>query len=194
MSALYRAVKEAVPVRMAAERYGVRVNAAGMALCPFHNDRRPSLKVDERFHCFACGADGDVFDFTARLFGLSRFEAAEKLAKDFCLAVPERPPALRRPEKQARLVPVRRMTFTADEAAFWRLLLRVRKAMQRVKKERAPQTPDEEPDSLWAEALKELPAFEELMDSYLAATLKKRVGMINGYGKKVLELEQLFSR
>ena len=35
------------------------------------------MKVDTRFHCFGCGADGDVIDFTARLYGLSPKEAAE---------------------------------------------------------------------------------------------------------------------
>ena len=37
------------------------------------------MKVDARFHCFGCGADGDVIDFTARLYDLSPKEAAEKL-------------------------------------------------------------------------------------------------------------------
>ena len=34
-----------------------------MACCPFHDDRHPSMKVDRRFHCFACQGDGDVIDF-----------------------------------------------------------------------------------------------------------------------------------
>ena len=38
---------------------------------------------DRRFHCFGCGEDGDVIDFTAKLFDLSSKEAAEKLAQDF---------------------------------------------------------------------------------------------------------------
>ena len=41
------------------------------------------MKIDRRFHCFGCQADGDVIDFTARLFGLSSKEAALKLAEDF---------------------------------------------------------------------------------------------------------------
>ena len=41
------------------------------------------MKVDSRFHCFGCGADGDVIDFTAKLFQLSLRQAAEKLATDF---------------------------------------------------------------------------------------------------------------
>ena len=45
------------------------------------------MKVDSRFHCFGCGADGDVIDFTAKLFQLSLRQAAEKLAADFGLSV-----------------------------------------------------------------------------------------------------------
>ena len=41
-----------------------------MIACPFHNDRTPSMKVDKRFHCFGCGADGDAVDFVSRLFEL----------------------------------------------------------------------------------------------------------------------------
>ena len=44
------------------------------------------MKVDSRFHCFGCGADGDVIDFTAKLFQLSLRQAAEKLAADFGLS------------------------------------------------------------------------------------------------------------
>ena len=54
-----------------------------MACCPFHDDKHPSMKVDRRFHRFGCQADGDVIDFTARLFGLNKKEAALKLAEDF---------------------------------------------------------------------------------------------------------------
>ena len=43
------------------------------------------MKLDRRFHCFGCGADGDVIDFAARLYNLSPKEAAEKLAQDFGL-------------------------------------------------------------------------------------------------------------
>ncbi len=47
-----------------------------MACCPFHNDKTPSLKLDRRYHCFGCGADGDVIDFAAALYGLGKKEAA----------------------------------------------------------------------------------------------------------------------
>ena len=65
-----------------------------MACCPFHDDKNPSMKVDQRFHCFGCGKDGDVIDFTAKLFDLSPKEAAEKLAQDFGLIYDGQAPPL----------------------------------------------------------------------------------------------------
>jgi DNA primase len=70
-----------------------------MACCPFHEDHHPSMKLDERFHCFGCGADGDVIDFAARLFRLPVKEAAERLAADFGIA-PGIPTRLLRQERK----------------------------------------------------------------------------------------------
>ena len=80
---IYEKAKSLVTAREAAEHYGLTVNRHGMALCPFHDDHNPSMKLDDRFHCFGCGEDGDVIDFTAKFFNLSLPEAAEKLVKDF---------------------------------------------------------------------------------------------------------------
>ena len=71
MSLLFTQVKSQVTTRQAAERYGVPVNRSGMAYAPFHDDRHPSMKIDERFYCFGCHTTGDVIDFTAKLFDLS---------------------------------------------------------------------------------------------------------------------------
>ena len=67
----FESVKAAVPLRQAAETYGLSVSRNGMTCCPFHEDRHPSMKLNEDyFFCFGCGASGDVIDFTARLFGI----------------------------------------------------------------------------------------------------------------------------
>ena len=80
---VFESVKENVTARQAAEMYGIRVNRNGMACCPFHDDKNPSMKVDKRFHCFGCQEDGDVIDFVAKLYGLNSLGAAVKLAADF---------------------------------------------------------------------------------------------------------------
>ena len=88
---LFETVNAGVGIREAAMLYGLEVDRRNMALCPFHNDRHPSLLVaDDHYHCFACGEHGDVIDLTAGLFDLRPYEAARKLASDFQLS-PDKP-------------------------------------------------------------------------------------------------------
>ena len=90
---IFEIVKENVNLREAAELYGIDVNRYGMALCPFHNDRHPSLYVaDDHYYCFACGEHGDVIGFVGKLFQLSPYNAARKLMADFHLS-PDKPPS-----------------------------------------------------------------------------------------------------
>lgn len=54
------------------------------ALCPFHTERTPSFVVSperQLFHCFGCGASGDVFAFIMKLENMSFPEAARLLAE-----------------------------------------------------------------------------------------------------------------
>ena len=51
-------------------------------LCPFHADKSPSFTVNDDkglFHCFGCGASGDVIDFVMQLDGLTFRDATEYL-------------------------------------------------------------------------------------------------------------------
>ena len=90
---IFEIVKENVNLREAAELYGIDVNRYSKALCPFHNDRHPSLYVaDNHYYCFTCGEHGDVIDFVGRLFQLSPYDAARKLMADFHLS-PDKPPS-----------------------------------------------------------------------------------------------------
>ena len=90
---IYETVKDNVSLREVAQRYGIDVNRYSKALCPFHNDRHPSLYVaDDHYYCFACGKHGDVIDFVGRLFQLSPYDAARKLLADFHLS-PDKPPS-----------------------------------------------------------------------------------------------------
>lgn len=91
---IFEIVKAAVTVRDAAEHYGLKVSRNYLVCCPFHDDRHPSMKLNvDYFYCFSCGAKGDVIDFVARLFGLSSYEAAKKLAYDFGID-PDKPPSV----------------------------------------------------------------------------------------------------
>ena len=116
---VFEVVKQSVAVREAAEMYGIAVGRGGMACCPFHDDRHPSLKLNEDyFYCFGCGATGDVIDFTARLYDLSPKEAAEKLAQDFGLAYDSKAPIRRNYVRQKSEVQLRK----ENREHAWRVL------------------------------------------------------------------------
>ena len=92
----------------------IRKGREFLGVCPFHNDTKPSLSVvDEKnfYHCFACGAHGDVITFTMEIEGLSFPEAVEKLAGLANLEVPRGSPEAR--EREA----VRKTLNDAMEAA-----------------------------------------------------------------------------
>lgn len=64
------------------------------ALCPFHDDHRPSLNVipsKQIFHCFVCGTGGDVFSFVQRFHKMEFREALEFLAEKFGVPLTRRP-------------------------------------------------------------------------------------------------------
>lgn len=83
---IYETVKQSVSVPQAASFYGLRTNRSGMCRCPFHSDHEPSMKLyPDHYHCFACGAHGDVIGLAAGLIHLSPMEAAKKLTADFVI-------------------------------------------------------------------------------------------------------------
>ena len=55
-----------------------------VCLCPFHNEKTPSCHIHpdkEYFHCFGCGAGGDVITFTMKYNNLDYWEAVKLLAE-----------------------------------------------------------------------------------------------------------------
>jgi DNA primase len=72
------AVRRGNPIETVVAASGVELMQRGqgfMGRCPFHDDSTASLSVGgvpDRFHCFGCGAGGDVVDYVARFTGLVR--------------------------------------------------------------------------------------------------------------------------
>ena len=115
---IYEKAKSLVTAREAAEHYGLTVNRYGI------------MKLDDRFHCFGCGEDGDVIDFTAKLFQLTLREAAEKLIEDFSDGefIPDAPSPPKPPDPAIRCHNV---------------LLDLEVRLHRQKRETAPQSMDD---------------------------------------------------
>ena len=173
---IFETVKAAVTVRQAAEHYGLKINRSGMICCPFHDDRHPSLKLNEDyFYCFGCGAKGDVIDFVARLFGLSSYEAAQKLAYDFGID-PDKPPTAAALEKPK--YPLAR-AFRQEELHCQRVLCDYLHLLERWKVQYAPNSPDEVLDDRFVEACQMLDRIEYLADILAFAELEVRVKTVD---------------
>jgi len=96
MGTLFAEIRQRVTAEDAARLYGMQVNRHGNALCPWHEDRHPSLKFyrnSGRCYCFACHNGGSAIDLTARLLGITPIEAAQRLNADFRLNLADAAPA-----------------------------------------------------------------------------------------------------
>ena len=184
---IFEAVKDSVTTREAAEMYGIQVRRNGMACCPFHNDKNPSMKVDRRFHCFGCQADGDVIDFVGRLYGLGSKAAAEKLAADFGILYDSQWKA---PPRKVKPVESERQRNQRGEKHSYLVLceyLHLLKAWQGLY---APRSPDEEWHPLFTEALQKTSYVEYLLDVLLTGTEEEKKQLVYEHRKDVKKLEE----
>lgn len=155
---LFETVKNNVSLREAAQAYGLEVNRHGKALCPFHNDRHPSLYVaNDHYYCFTCGEHGDVIDFTARLFDLKPYDAAMKLVIDFHLD-PDKPPSAS--ALNAKRIRTEAQKLKENERLCFSVLSDYYRCLEEWKAYYAPQTPDEPVHDLFVEACHKLSQIE----------------------------------
>ena len=142
---LYETIKAAVTTRQAAESFGLSVDKHGMALCPFHDDHHPSLKLDKRYYCFA---------------GISVHSAAIKPARDF--GIDPRPPT-------ELNIPVPDAEPLYDEQPCIFSLSRNLQGYRRWKREFAPENPNEPYDDRFVESCRNMSHTEYLLDCALEA-------------------------
>ncbi len=84
-------IRASVSVRDAVEAYapGIRFSAHGRIPCPFHNGEDNNCAIyDGGYHCFVCGASGDVFSMTEHLLNCDFITAMARLNRDFRLDLP----------------------------------------------------------------------------------------------------------
>lgn len=170
--------------------YGIKVNRNGMACCPFHDDKHPSMKADKRFHCFGCQADGDVIDFVAKLYGMGNLGAAVKLAADFGIAYDNKGRASPRPSKKKISEELR---FRQVELRCCRILSDYNHLLEEWKTEYAPKEPGEEWHPLFVEALQKKPYTEYLLDILLTGTVEEKAALVKDYGKEVMRIGERVS-
>ena len=184
---VFEAVKQSITVREAAQMYGIEVNRSGMACCPFHDDKNPSMKLNEEyFYCFGCGATGDVIDFTARLYNLSPKEAAEKLAQDFGLAYDSQAPPRRRYVRQK----TEAQKFKEDRDRAFRVLADYFHLLRKWETDYTPKTPEENPHPRFMEAIQKKDYVGYLLDFFLEDTPDEQRLWIAEHQSEIANLER----
>ena len=159
----FERVKAAVTLRQAAETYGLTVSRNGMTCCPFHEDKHPSLKLNEDyFFCFGCGASGDVIDFTARLFGISLKDAARKLSADFGISA------------ETKQVFIRQNPFRLEELRCRRALTAYLHLLKKWKTQYAPNTPEDSLDDHFVESCQQYDRIAGLLEMLDEASSTQR--------------------
>ena len=193
MMNIFEAVKNSVTTRQAAEMYGIQVRRNGMACCPFHKDKNPSMKVDRRYHCFGCQADGDVIDFTAQLYGIGKKDAAEKLAADFGIDYDRRPAQDRRKRlsvlPRIRPDPIRELSQWRDHAMD--VLIAYKWKLQDWQVQFAPKSMENEDwHPLFVEALRNKDRIEYLLDELMECSADQLAEMKKCCGEEVEILDK----
>lgn len=201
---LFSTTKMNISTIDAAERYGIEVKRNGKAICPFHDDRHPSLFVDDdHYHCYACGEHGDVIDFTAKLYGLSLYDAAKKLAYDFDITQ-DKPPDKVMQEKQNRKSEAQRLR--ENEKLCFSALMEYYKLLQTWMVLYAPRAPEDTPHDRFVQACHKLDYVEYLVDLLIMGDSYERTEVIDRmmtdgrlkklqtYLEKVNKEEKVFER
>ena len=184
---VFETVKRSVTVQQAAQMYGIEVNRGGMACCPFHDDKNPSMKLNEEyFYCFGCGATGDVIDFTARLYNLSPKEAAEKLAQDFGLAYDSQAPPRRRYFRQK----TEAQKFKEDRDHAFRVLADYFHLLRKWETDYSPKTPEENPDPRFMEAIQKKDYMGYLLDFFLEDSPEEQKLWMAEHQSEIANLER----
>ena len=167
-------IKGNITVPQAAERYGLSIRRGGMVNCLFHEDRHPSMKLNERyFYCFGCGAHGDVIDFTARLLGTTTKDTISILLNDFNLDPLAAPASRPEPKRPA----IRQ--FHHDEGECVSVLTEFLHLLQTWKSDYAPSEPDAPLDDHYILACQKEEPIGHALDILTFGSLGERVKLVD---------------
>ena len=183
---LFETVKQSIPVKEAAQRYGIEVKRGGMACCPFHDDKHPSMKLNEDyFYCFGCGATGDVIELTARLYNLSPKKAAGKLAQDFGLIYDSQAPPRRYIRQKSE---TQKFKESRDHA--FRVLADYFHLLRKWESNYTPKTPEEPMHPRFLEAVQQKDYIGYLLDFFLEESPEEQKLWIAKHQSEIANLER----
>lgn len=170
---IFQEVKERISMPKVVSGYGIDINRSGFCLCPFHNEKTPSMKIYEKsYKCFGCGEGGDMFTFVQNFFNLSSiYEAAKKINQDFGLNIPiETKYTKQEFESTSNIVQERKFLEEKEKTAFT-IITDYHKILMEYGNEYRPQL-GEVPDIRFIEYLTEIERCEMVFDEMLEISSK----------------------
>lgn len=182
---IFQEIKETIPLYDIAAGYGIQINKSNMCSFPFHEERTPSMKINDKgFCCYGCGERGDTIKFVQKLFGFENpLDAAHKINEDFHLGidVSRRPTVSEVTAAQLavkdRMETQQRYNQTAELlTAYYRTLMEY--------KELAPESPIEIPNKRFIEYLQNFEQLEFVMEQHMEMSdkpLSQRKAFLNDY-------------
>ena len=172
----FEIIKERVTVPRAAAYYGI-TSRNGMCCCFEHNDKHPSMKLYEKnYHCFGCGAHGDVIALVASILGISMIEAAKRINADFGLGLD-----MDKPVDHNEIIMIHRKRQEEQDYAEWEnhafsVLSEYHKLLLEWRSN-APESADDIPDKHFVESINTLDYCEYIFDSFLNGSREERLLM-----------------
>ena len=156
-------IRDAVSVEDVLKRYHQLGRAKGRTSCPLHGGTNDNLGYSERvWHCFVCGAKGDVIGFVMQLFGMDFPDAIAKIAQDFGITLNNKSGDIRQKHQSSMQDTARKIAemkrqreFDKIKSEYWGAFdeyVRHDKNMYNY----APKSINEEPHPLFTEALQNI--------------------------------------
>ena len=191
---VFEEVKDRVTTLDAFRHYGIDVGSKGMCCCIFHSDKHPSMKVDRRYHCFGCGADGDVIDFVSNYYGLSAIDAVKKLNEDFCLGIQFGTDELKAAKTEDQIHQEKELLVKREVVRAFDVIRRdainvlsdYHRLLWNWKKEYEPK---DEGDADWhpffVESLDKLDFVNEILDALLFGERTEQIEILETYGEEI---------
>lgn len=164
-------IKERVHMQDVFAKYGLTVKNGAIS-CPFHNEKTPSLRVyrnGTQWHCFGCGAGGDVISFVRLYFDLDFSSALGRIDQDFGLGLSGQTPSLRNKLQYDRLVQQQKARKREQEKlnGQYRILCMEYQSCRELVRLSAPKSVGDEISDIYAAAVKRREWLEYRLDELL---------------------------
>jgi len=164
------------------------VNKSDFINCIFHSDKTPSMKLyPDHFHCFGCGEHGDIIKLTEKLFALSPYQAAQKLAQDFNII---RINGI----KNMKPIKTERQKYIEQEKRTYETLNFYCRYLEKCREDYKPDSLEDELHPLFIESLTKYDQYNYYRDIFIFGMETERKDFMTVCREQITELEKRFTQ